>query len=188
MEEIWRPVKRLNNLYEVSNLGNVRSISRTCIDSKGRKQHIQGKILAKDLGIYKQYYYVRIHVKGVFNGRIMIHKLVAETFIPNPNNLPCINHKNENKLDNRVENLEWCDHKYNTNYGTCIQRRSFNSRNQEWRSCKILQLDLNGNVLAEYPSFKEAQRQIGHSYSNIWQACNKKVKTAYGYKWKYKND
>lgn len=178
--EVWKVVEKYNGYIEVSNLGNVRSIIKT---SKGNRV----KELAKDLGTRKDYYYVRIHNTRLgINTRVRIHRLVAEAFIDNPNNLPYVNHKNENKLDNRVENLEWCTSKYNTNYGTGIERRAFNSRNQPHRSRIIQQLDLNNNIIREYPSFKEAQRIIGHTYSNIWSCCNGKANTAYGYKWKYK--
>ena len=187
--EIRKPIWKLNNRYEVSSLWNVRSVEHTVVDSLWRKRLFPGRNLTKDLGIRGTYYYVRIcSSQDGINTRIPIHRLVAEAFIPNPNNLPCINHKDENKLNNCVDNLEWCTRKYNTNYGTGKWRWACSARNQKHRSTPILQYDLEGNLKAEYPSFKEAQRQIGHNYSNIWNCCNWRKETAYGFKRAYKNN
>jgi hypothetical protein len=112
--EIWKPIKDYEGLYEVSNMGRVRSLNHYVIDKQNAKRFFKGKVLR----IYQNEYgycFVRlVNNSGVKN--IRVHRLVAEAFIPNPDNLPEVNHKSEIKTQNNVENLEWCDHKYNMAY------------------------------------------------------------------------
>lgn len=119
--EVWKPLAGLveyGTYYEVSNLGNVRSVDRIADDGYPRK----GKIL-KPRKLPTGYLRVHLSEHGK-NKDYYIHRLVAIAFIPNPDNLPQINHKSEIKTDNRVENLEWCDTKYNCNYGSKPQKHS----------------------------------------------------------------
>ena len=115
MIEIWRDIKDYEGLYQVSNFGRVRSLN----------YNKTGEIKIMKLKKTRDGY-LRVGLRK--NGKqkwISIHRLVAEAFIPNPLNLPCVNHKiegEEGKKINTVENLEWCTYKYNTNYGTCIER------------------------------------------------------------------
>lgn len=174
MQEKWAPLKEYNYLIEVSNLGRVRSV-------QGKEATLKPRLDKNG------YLYVHIRISKLkINKMAKIHRLVAKAFIPNPDNLPIVNHKNEIKTDNRVENLEWCTCKYNVNYGTCVERRAYNSRNQPHRSCPILQYSLNGEFIQEFSSFKDVQRYLGKSYSNVWDVCNGKKDSAYGYKWSYK--
>lgn len=174
MEEVWRDIEGYNGKYIVSNLGNVRSVAY-------RTQH---KLLTKVTN-YKGYLRVRLP-----DGLKYIHRLVAQAFIENPDNLPQINHKNENKTDNRVSNLEWCSSLYNIRYGTGIERRSYKRtllRNGT-SSVPIIQFDLQGNYIAKYPSAREAARQLSlKSSSNITKCCKNQRESAYNFKWKYKN-
>ena len=105
--EVWRPVKGYEGLYEVSNYGRVKSLKRNTAHER-----IKSPIKDRD-----GYLIVCFNKNGKQSNK-RIHRLVAEAFIPNPNNLPQVNHKNEIKTDNCVENLEWCDNKYNARYGT----------------------------------------------------------------------
>lgn len=110
MEEVWKDIPGLEGYYKCDKLGNILSLNYN-------KTGIQ-KILKPNKGD-RGYYSVQL------KGKIYtVHRLIAKTWIPNPDNLPQVNHKDENKLNNRVENLEWCTAKYNINYGTCIQRSS----------------------------------------------------------------
>lgn len=112
--EIWKPVVEWEDAYEASNLGKIRSINRYVLSGGGRMALKQGRILKPSVSNVG-YCLVYLSCKSKVTTR-SIHRLVAKSFIPNPDNLPCINHKNGIKTDNRVENLEWCSFAYNTNH------------------------------------------------------------------------
>lgn len=137
MNEIWKSVVGYENLYEVSSFGRVRSVDRTTIGktafSDDSLYHFKGKILKqgnrKTSGMpYKQV----VLYKNKEHKTVAVHRLVAEAFIPNPDNLPQVNHKDENPSNNNVSNLEWCTCKYNVNYGTATDRRALKTRNNAY--------------------------------------------------------
>lgn len=115
MEEIWKPIVGYEGYYEVSNLGRVRSIDRFVIDKTGRRQFKKGTLLN-----YRQdrqgYCIVSLSISRKYKTKC-VHTLVADAFIQNPDGLPQVNHKDEDKSNNVVDNLEWCTSKYNANYG-----------------------------------------------------------------------
>lgn len=118
--EIFKDIKGFEGLYQVSNYGNVKSLERVIEDNNGyyiKKE----KILTPTINS-SGYYHTILRKDGKSIG-VYIHRLVAEAFIPNPNNYKQVNHKDEDKTNNKVDNLEWCTPKYNANYGTAIQRR-----------------------------------------------------------------
>ena len=174
----WKDIEGFEGLYQISNSGEVKSVERLKRNNLGF-QTVNERIrkLSKDKDGYLQICLSknsRHYIKK-------IHRLVAEAFIPNPNNLPVINHKNEDKQDNRVENLEWCTIKYNTNYGNGIRKMAIT------QGRPVIQLN-NGNVVEEFYSTQEASRQTGVPQANIYKVCVGERKTAGGYEWRFKNE
>ena len=176
---IWKSILGYDNKYWVSDEGQVISLG----NDKTRKTKILKA--GKDRKGY-------LHIMLCKDGKkktCYIHRLVAEAFIPNPNNLPQINHKNEeDKTDNRTEALEWCDAKYNINYGTRNQRVAEKKTNGK-DSKPVLQFDLQGNFIKEYPSLSEVKRQLGYSTGFLCDCCKGKYNhQGYNSIWKYKEE
>lgn len=135
-------------------------------------------VILKPIKHYKGY--LRVYLwKNNKQKTYLIHRLVAEAFIPNPSKYLEVNHKDENKKNNKVDNLEWCTRKYNMHY---------NGLNMKRNSKKIIQYDRKGNFIKEWECIMEVQRQLGINNSNICQCCKNigKYKTAGGYIWRYK--
>lgn len=177
MEEIWKDIVGYDGLYQVSSLGQVKMLGRIKRLWNGGETYLKPKILNQN--VICGYKKVKLRDKNGEAKMISVHRLVAAAFIQNQDNLPQVNHKDENKLNNNVENLEWCTAKYNSNYGTGIKRCS------EARFKRIAQISLNGNVIREWNSMKEIVKTLGFSYSRLSQACNGITKTSNGYIWKF---
>lgn len=174
MEEIWKPVKGFEGKYEVSSLGRVKSLNynNTSVEHILKQQ-------------YKQGYYIVCLKHNVFK---RVNRLVAEAFIPNPDNLPYVNHKDEDKTNNIVTNLEWCNASYNVKYGKSMEnmlesRKEKNSSNAEKQ---VLQFTMDGIFVAEYNSASEAARLNGYSQGNISSVCRGVRTIAYNFIWRYK--
>ena len=173
-KEIWKDISGYEGLYQVSNLGRVKSL-------ENRSNHKKEKILASH--IRNQYYGVTLYKDSHYKN-YTIHRLVAEAFIPNPDNLPEVNHKDENKLNNYVDNLEWCNKKYNINYGHGAVNRQIQNRERGLSMGKKVLCVETGVI---YSSIIEAYRQTGIGQKEIINVCKGKphYKTAGGYHWKY---
>lgn len=166
--EIWKSIRGYETLYEVSSYGRVRSLKHL-VKQSGNKgatfsRYYNGKVITQREGI-GGYIFVCLS-NGASKKTMRVHKLVAEAFIPNPNNYPQINHKDENKSNNRVDNLEWCSPSYNCNYGTRIDRIRVKTGKP------VRQYDINGNFIQEFPSVSEASRTLGISLSSIASMAN----------------
>lgn len=186
-KEIWKDIPGYEGIYQASNLGKIKSIERWIEREDGYKNHILERIVKQhitrsDYG----YYRVGLHKNGA-SKTFLVHRLIAATFLPNPDNYPQVNHKNEIITDNRVENLEWCSADYNVHYGTCIERAGLSRRNRKDLSKPVSQYTKEGVFVATYPSSVEAYRQTGICYQTIWRVMNGRGKTAGGYIWKYAN-
>lgn len=168
--EIWKDIPGFDG-FQSSSMGNVRTLNWR---HTGRTHQLKPVNHKGYLRVW-----VTLNGKGSF---VFVHRLVAITFLPNPNGLPQINHKDENPLNNQVSNLEWCDAKYNSNYGNHKE----NIRNG--MSHKPVLCIKNGKVVKEYLSAYYASLETGICRMGIVKCCNKTNwrKTAGGYEWKYK--
>lgn len=151
MIEEWKDIKGFEGKYKVSTLGNVFSV----ISNRYLKPVMVNG-------------YHRVRLCGV---AYFVHRLVAEAFLPNPDNLPQVNHKDENRINNHRDNLEWCTAKYNMNYGNRPSRYSK----------KVINVT-TGDI---YESTKDVERTCGYRHSAISECCNGKRKRAYGFEWRY---
>lgn len=156
--EIWKDIKGYEGYYQVSNQGNVKTIKDSI-----NKLRAFGSLPSG----YKQ---VTLCKDGKCKS-FLVHRLVAEAFIPNPDNLPIINHKDEDKTNNIVSNLEWCTYQYNTQYSL---------------GRKIAQIDIRtGKVICIWDSTRQIERELGFRHQNIVTCCNGTFSTAYKYRWEY---
>lgn len=184
LNEIWKDIKGYEGLYQVSNFGRVKSLERI---KNGRKTlneeysslPVKERILKPS--ITNSGYLQVVLFKNNVGTTCKIHRLVAEAFLPNPNNYPCVNHKNCIKTDDTVENLEWCDYQYNNTYADRMDKI------KQKLSKPVLQYDLDGNFIKEWNSPLEASITLfGKKVFSIYECCNGKRKSAGGYIWKYK--
>lgn len=177
MEEIWKAIEGYDGRYEISSLGRLRSYAQ---------DRVNGKIKTGYLNVkgYRQIYLYKEGNKDRKGKWYPIHRLVAEAFIPNPSNLPQVNHKDEDKTNNCVDNLEWCDNYYNAHYGTKIERVRQSITCCPSTSRKVGSIDRDGNVEV-FDSIGEAERMTGNSHCNIVRALKGRRPRCGGRKWFY---
>ncbi len=185
--EIWKDIEGFEGLYQVSNKGRVKSLERELIYINGRR-HLYKETILKSIRQNTGYYTVTLHKDRVANIKF-VHRLVAQAFLPNPQSLPQVNHKDEDPSNNKLENLEWCSASYNMNYGTIKQRLRERELNHPKLSKAVCQYTLDGELVATYPSAMEAMRQGGFHRGHIDECCNrsKYYKTHKGFIWRFKD-
>lgn len=181
-KEIWKDVVGYEDLYEVSNFGNVRSLYR--VRKNGVLTKREEPYYPHQHSCHSGHLAIWLYKNGA-SRKWLVHRLVAIAFLPNPDNLQFINHKDEKPYNNHVENLEWCTTAYNNSYGTVRCRMSNTLLNRSDLSMPILRVSSNGDI-REYPSMQEAVRENHLPQSNIWKCCNGKRRTCGGYAWRYK--
>ena len=178
MKEIWKDIKEFEKFYQVSNLGRVRGLDRIVINKLGHKIKRKGQIMKQILDIHG-YPVVHLRKEGI-SKYFKVHRLVAIAFIPNPNNLPMINHKDENPLNSNVNNLEWCDCKYNNNYGDRNLKLSCT------KSKPIYQYSLDGKLLKKFDRISEISK-LGFNVYGVLHCCEGYSKTSQGFIWDREN-
>lgn len=202
--EIWKDVEGYEGLYQVSNFGRVKSLNYRGLGKE--------KVLKQ--GKHKQGYLLVHLYKDNKQKTSTVHKLVALAFLENPYNFPQVNHKDENKENNKVENLEFCSARYNINYGTrservsekrkgfrftkeAIQKMSDSHKGKklpievvnkirEKNSKTVIQYSLDGTFIKEWKSVIQASRELKISQGHISECCNNKRKSSGGFIWRYK--
>ena len=180
MEEIWKDIPGYEGRYQVSSFGRVRSLDRIDDENHFRKGQIMKTKLLRG--------YVRVALRdGKKQKEYQVHRLVALAFIPNQDNLPQVNHKDCNPGNNNVDNLEWCDAKYNINYGDRNEKvsKALSGRKKTWAQKPVLCYNLDGNFVCRFESACAAAEVVDRAATNITACLKGKQKTSGGFVWKY---
>lgn len=182
MKEVFKDIAGYEGLYQVSNLGRVKRVENKRCDG----HHIlKEKILKNEIKKTK-YVYVHLCKNGKVKG-FRVHRLVAETFIPNPENKSQVNHINCDKTDNRVENLEWCTASENQQHCVDNGLRVMKKGKECTSSKPILQYDLDGNFVREWDCIADAERELKIHTTNISRVCKGIYSQTHNYIFKYKD-
>lgn len=172
LQEIWKDINGFEGLYQISNLGRIKALSKKS-GFLVRKEHILNPTI-------KENGYEQIDLqKNNEKTKKYIHRLVAEAFIPNLNNYPCINHIDYNKRNNNVSNLGWCTYSQNNSYSRCQIIGGLARR------IPVVQYDKQGNVIKIWDCATTASKELNILNTNITACCKGRCKSAYGYIWKY---
>ena len=185
MSETWKDISGFEGIYQISDMGNVKSLSWR---NTGQARNLVPKITNRG------YAHVHLYKNGAKRD-FTIHRLVATHFIENKKNHPLINHKDENPLNNRADNLEWCDQSYNMRYyfqRHNVERRSSGSYRKSREkgisykpTQKIEQRTRNGSLVKIWDSFVRIKYALNKNESSIRDCCTGKRKQAYGYQWAF---
>ncbi|KXL53383.1 NUMOD4 motif protein [Anaerotignum neopropionicum] len=184
MIEQWKDIKDFEGIYQVSNLGRIKSLERIVIDKKGMKKICKETIKTiHDNG--KGYLNVNLWKDNKSYMRY-VHRLVAQAFIPNLEDKSTVNHKDFNRSNNCVDNLEWATYSENNGYSDRLERQGKTFRKTNPFNKPINQYDLDGNYIQQFQSIREAERVVNDGTgSNIYRVCKGQYKQSLGYIWKY---
>lgn len=197
--EIWKDIIGYEGLYQVSNLGRVKSLERIviCGNGCGGMHTVKEKILTPHI---EKNGYLRVNLKNLGkSNKLSIHKLVAQAFIPNPNNKQQIDHINTDRTDNRVENLRWVTAKENCNNPLTLENKRFanmGNKNPMYnkrgilhhKSKPVIQLTLNNELIKRWDNACIAHKTMNYNQGNISACCRGKIKKYKGYKWGFEQD
>ena len=173
MREVWKDVVGYEGLYQVSNFGNVMSLNYR---NYGYPKQLTPKCNSKGR------LWVLLYGHGL-KKHFLVHRLVATAFVPNPDNLPEINHKDENPKNNHEDNLEWCTRAYNVKY--FFDRHHSCHRSGKQKSFAIVQETTDGEFVRLWDNSKQIKDVLGWSDWSISECCRGNRKTAYGFIWRY---
>ena len=190
-KEIWKPLIKKNKKKDLGRLDGVFLVSNLGRIKDGLDDKILNPSFWEDYQVVTLYHNFKdINTTGISEictKTLSVHRIVASVFIPNPDNLPYVNHKDENKLNNRADNLEWCDPKYNRQYGTG-SKRMVETKKKNGSIQKIHQLTLDGEYIAEYETADIAMHETNVCKSSIYSCCRRFYKQAGGYVFLFDKD
>lgn len=173
-EEKWKDIEGFEGKYMVSNLGRIKALDYRRTGKEKILLQITDKLGYKSIQLWK----------NANRKKYKIHRLVANTFLPNPNNFPIINHKDKNPSNNSVENLEWCSYQYNVNYSKEEQLRGMkNSIKNKLKRKKVGQYYYD-QLIKIYESIKSVEEN-GFTPASVSKCCTGKLKSHHGYQWRY---
>lgn len=179
--EEWRPIKDYEGLYEVSSFGQVKALAKDVYYRDRNYTRRYPEIIMKQHLTADGYYTVGL-TKDYKRTLFLVHRMVLDVFVPNPLNLPCVNHRNEVKTCNYPDNLEPCTAAYNNNYGTKVERVAASNR------VEVCQYDLSGQLVKVWNGSRRAAEALGIDSSNIVKCCKGKMKYVGGYVWRNVGD
>lgn len=181
--EIWKDMKGWEGLYQISNIGRVRSLDREVTSGFGSVRMSRGQMIIPN--VKKGYDTVGLCRNGSREW-FLVHRLVALTFIPNPNNYPVVHHIDENKSNNHITNLEWCTYHYNNTYGDRLV--GWGDKVRVKLSKAVLQYTMDGEFVKRWDAMIDAEREGGFRQGNISNCCRGTAKSHKGFIWKLEGD
>lgn len=192
MKELWKDIPSYEGLYQISNLGRVKSLSKFHKISKDYSSigYWSKERILKNIEDKQKYFMVKLSKNGKLKN-YRVHRLVAQLFVENPNNLSQVNHKDGNKHNNCFNNLEWCTCKDNIRHAW-INGLNYNTEHQyllgKSKSKRVFQYTTNGDFVKDWESMTIVTKKLGISTQSISKCCKGLIKTAGGFVWKYKNE
>lgn len=179
MDEVWKDIDDFEGYYQISNFGRIRSCDRYVNSKSGSKRLVRGNIHNCYVG-HGGYYYISLY-KDNKHRLCTLHRLIAKAFLPNPNDLPCIDHINTDRKDNRIDNLKWVSYLENNKNEITIKHKK-----ESMNLYRVEQLSEDKEVIAEYISTREASEKTGFLPKSIQVAISRKHKL-HGFYWRYKS-
>ena len=184
MKDVWKDIKGYEGLYQVSNLGRIKSLAKIRPCNKGVK--INRERILSLFPDKKGYLMTFLYDLERKRKTLKVHRLVANAFIPNPDNKPQIDHINAVKSDNRVCNLRWCTSRENFHNPISYARNSVSKTGYKNHKAKsVSQYTLDDKFIRTWLCISDIRRELGYDHSHITQCCRGERKLAYGYKWRY---